>query len=226
MAYDNTGRAETARANRARVLAAALESFVTVGYAATTIKGVAQSAHVSQEYVYKGFGGKAGLLKAVYDTVLAGDDEPIPMAVREHSQAIARASSPAAAAEAWADMVVTVGDRIGPLLTAVAAAGSTDHTAAQLVDAMNGERLAGAQLLATHWAERGWLRPPAGPEWHARTLWILNSPQVKELAAAAGGDGVVDYRSWLVRMVASCVLISDEAAVGDDPEAADHVTRS
>lgn len=211
MPYDNTTRVEAARANRRRILAAAARSFVNVGYAATTIKSVAEACKMSQEYVYKSFGGKAGLLKAVYDTTLAGDDEPVPMALREHAQAISRAGTPQEAADAWAEMVLTVGERVGPLLQAVAAAGATDPAAQDLLCTMNEERLAGATMVAAHWADRGWLRSDATTEAHARTLWILNSPQVRDLFDTSS-QGVEGYRQWLVRMVECSVL----AASGSD----------
>ena len=60
---------------------AARETFIEHGYAATTIKTIAQRSGLSQESLYKTFGGKAGLLKAAYDTALAGDDQPVPMAI-------------------------------------------------------------------------------------------------------------------------------------------------
>jgi AcrR family transcriptional regulator len=60
------------------VLAAGRELLLARGYHGTTIRVVAERAGVSPELVYKGFGGKQGLMKAVYDTTLAGDDEPVP----------------------------------------------------------------------------------------------------------------------------------------------------
>jgi AcrR family transcriptional regulator len=36
-----------------------------------------QRAGVSAESIYKGFGSKAALAKAVFDLVIAGDDEPV-----------------------------------------------------------------------------------------------------------------------------------------------------
>ena len=41
-----------------------------------------REAGVSPESIYQGFGSKAGLAKAVFDTALAGDDEPVPIAER------------------------------------------------------------------------------------------------------------------------------------------------
>ena len=40
------------------------------------------------ETVYKSFGNKAGLLKAVFDVAVAGDDEPVPMVERDDIQRV------------------------------------------------------------------------------------------------------------------------------------------
>ena len=86
--YDATGRRERARQRRRDVVVAAQALFEADGFQATTISAVAQRAGVSAESVYKGFGTKAALAKAVFDFVIAGDDEPIPMAERPESRAI------------------------------------------------------------------------------------------------------------------------------------------
>ena len=43
------------------------------------IAAIAAHAGVSAESVYTGFGSKAALAKAVFDLVIAGDDEPVPV---------------------------------------------------------------------------------------------------------------------------------------------------
>ena len=93
--YDSTRRQEQARQNRARILDAARAHFLTDGYQGTTVSAVAVDAGVSVETVYKAFANKAGLLKAVFDVTLAGDDEPVPMMDREEIRRNAgRARSP------------------------------------------------------------------------------------------------------------------------------------
>lgn len=205
MTQERSYRTTAAEANRRKMIDAARECFIESGYTGTTIKAVAQRCGLSQESLYKTFGGKAGLLKAVYDTTLAGDDTPVPMAVREHGLAVRDAASPDQAAHAWADMVIALGDRIGPLLAAVNAAGATDTGAAQLLETMNQERLAGARMVADHWAGKGWLDPAREPHEHARTLWLLNSPEVRHLATQQQ-DSTEDYHQWLIHMVRTSVL--------------------
>ena len=50
---------------------------------------------MSVETVYKTFGNKAGLLKAVFDVAVAGDDEPVPMVERDDIQRVIAEPDPA-----------------------------------------------------------------------------------------------------------------------------------
>ena len=86
--YDASGRRAQARARRLAVVLAARDLFERDGYRPTTIAAIAAHAGVSAESVYKGFGTKAALAKAVFDLALAGDDEPVPVAERPAMQAV------------------------------------------------------------------------------------------------------------------------------------------
>ena len=78
-AYDNSKRTEAARLTRARILAAAREQFLVAGYHDTSMTTLARAAGVSPQTIYNTIGGKAEVLKAVYDVLLAGDDRPVAM---------------------------------------------------------------------------------------------------------------------------------------------------
>jgi AcrR family transcriptional regulator len=80
--YSSEVRAEQSRATRQRVLGAAQALFLRRGYAGATVEAIANRAGVSVQTVYNTVGGKAALFKAVYDTMLAGDDDPIPIIER------------------------------------------------------------------------------------------------------------------------------------------------
>src|SRR4051812_3522000 len=70
--YDASRRLEQARQVRETIIAAARAAFLEQGYAATTIAAIAERARVSVETVYKTFGGKPGLVRAIYERGLAG----------------------------------------------------------------------------------------------------------------------------------------------------------
>src|SRR5919199_6081715 len=70
--YDSTGRREQARRTRELLLDTAERQFLAAGYAATTLAAIAREAGVSVETVYKAFGGKSGLVRAIYERGLLG----------------------------------------------------------------------------------------------------------------------------------------------------------
>src|SRR4051794_21549702 len=86
--YDASGRQEQARQRRLGVVLAARALFERDGFRPTTIAAVAAEAGVSGESIYKSFGSKAALAKAVFDFVVAGDDEPVPVAQRPSARTV------------------------------------------------------------------------------------------------------------------------------------------
>src|ERR1051326_3882864 len=84
--YDASRRREQARARRLAIVLAARELVERGRFRLTTIAAIAKHAGVSAESVYKGFGTKAALAKAVFDLELAGADEPGPGAGRPAQQ--------------------------------------------------------------------------------------------------------------------------------------------
>ena len=85
--YSTVLRAEQTALTRRRILDASGRLLVERGYHGTTLNGVADAAEVSVQTVYNVVGGKAALLKAVYDVTLAGDDEPVPIIERPEFRA-------------------------------------------------------------------------------------------------------------------------------------------
>ena len=79
--YESTHRQDQARQTRLAVLAAARTLFVASGYGPTTLAASAQEAGVAVQTVYKIFGNKKTLLSELVDLTIAGDDEPIELAV-------------------------------------------------------------------------------------------------------------------------------------------------
>lgn len=86
--YDGSRRREQAGARRLAVVLAARELFEQDGFRATTLAAIAARADISVEGIYKTFGSKAALAKAVFDVVIAGDDEPLPVAARPEADAM------------------------------------------------------------------------------------------------------------------------------------------
>jgi AcrR family transcriptional regulator len=70
--YNSAGRQDAARRRRAAVVEAASRLFIREGFSRTTIARIAEDAGVSEETVYKAFGNKIALVRAIRDQALAG----------------------------------------------------------------------------------------------------------------------------------------------------------
>src|SRR5262250_1964913 len=86
--YQGTGRQARTRRTRAAVVEAARSLFVERGYAATTIEAISDRSDTPQPTVYRLFSSKLGILKALLDVSIAGDDEAIAMADRPQVRAL------------------------------------------------------------------------------------------------------------------------------------------
>jgi len=203
--YDNRQRQESARSTRARIIEVARTSFLARGFGGTTIRRVAEDADVSQETIYKSFGGKAGLLKAVYDVSLAGDDDDVPLAQRPEAIAVRDALTPAAAATAYAELAQSISRRIDPLLRVLRGAGDTDKALAEFTATTDTERHLGAQFYVEHWAAQGWLRDDITLGSAIDTVWALNSTQPRWLLLDHGWTEE-QYADWLAGLIRRAVF--------------------
>lgn len=136
--YHAPTRQAQARATRGRVLSAAYELFASEGFA-TTMRAVAERAGVSRATVELLFGTKAGLLGAVVDVGLAGDDEPVAILDRPWVAGLTTQPPPLflqSAGEAFASGAV----RVAPILTAIEEGAHHDAQLAELAARLRRQR--------------------------------------------------------------------------------------
>lgn len=202
-AYDATGRRAAAERNRAAVVDACRELLLRDGYRATTIKAIAAHAGVSAELVYKVFGAKKDVLKAVYDVAIAGDHEPVEMAARPELRQVLAAGSVTEKLERYARFVLGVHQRLGGLVTVLA---EPDPDVAEIVAALEAERLVGVGRFVEHLAERGMLSAGVDAGQAADAFWLLTSQSVFVRLTEGRGWPVERYRSWLATMLRANLL--------------------
>ena len=80
--YNSLVRDEGTNRTRRAILFAARQMILEDGYAGASLSRIAAAAGVARPTVTATFGSKPALLKALVGEALAGDDEPIPVAVR------------------------------------------------------------------------------------------------------------------------------------------------
>src|SRR5262244_2964454 len=82
-----TGQART-RLARGAVVQAARTLFLQRGYAGTTIEAISELSDVPPATVYRLFSSKRGILKALLDVSVAGDDDDVPVEERPFVRAL------------------------------------------------------------------------------------------------------------------------------------------
>jgi len=205
--YSTALRAEQTALTRRRILGAAHSLFLERGYLGTTLSAVAESAVVSVQTVYNVVGGKAVLLKAVYDVALAGDDEPVPMSGRPEFRAVVEARTGRECLAGYAALGRLLGERISPLvgmLFAQAAAGDADLAA--FVATIEGERAIGTRSVATLVAQRFGLRDGLDVDAAADVLWALTAPDLADRLVVRRGWGWDRFEQWLGPTMADALL--------------------
>src|SRR4249919_148035 len=86
--YDGKAPQARTRLARAAVVEAARTLFLDRGYAATTIEAISDLSDVPPATVYRLFSSKLGILKALLDVSIVGDDEAISLQDRPHARAL------------------------------------------------------------------------------------------------------------------------------------------
>jgi AcrR family transcriptional regulator len=201
--YDATARRESAARNRAAVLAACRELLFRHGYHRMTVRSVAEQAGVSPETIYKTFGGKPGLMKALWDVTLAGDDEPVAIADRPQMREVLSAGEPAEKLRRWAGFVRGANQRLAPLYGLLAQAGPE---VTQLLATTQEERLTGVRAFVTHLADSGLLAGGRDPAAAADACWALTGPRLFLDLTAGRGWLPGQYEDWLTRMLTANLL--------------------
>lgn len=202
--YDATGRQEQARRTRAAVLTVARELFLTGGYSATSMATVAEAARVSTQLLYKTFGNKAGLVKALFDVAIAGDDEPVRMVDRESLTRVREEPDPYAKLRLYGAFVADTAPRHVPIQLLVRAAADADSEAGSLWRNLSQERLQGMAMFARALAPS--LRPDVTVD-HARDLlWAHNSPELWDLLVLQRGWSPAQFGDHLAETLIAALL--------------------
>ncbi|HVU71820.1 MAG TPA: helix-turn-helix domain-containing protein [Mycobacteriales bacterium] len=156
--YTSSLRADQARATRRAIIAAATELFVRDGYGPTTVDAIAAAAGVSRKTVFTSVGGKLECLKLGIDWAVAGDDEDVPLMMRDRIRAQMQVPDARAILRDYADMMCDTLSRSARLTQALYDAAGLDPSIRALRDAFEQQRVLGMTNLAQHLDLRGALR--------------------------------------------------------------------
>ena len=205
---DDRTRAPQARTRLARraVLDAAGVLFLERGYGATTIEAISGAAGIPQATIYRLFSSKQGILKALLDRSVAGDDEPVPVADRSHVRALLNSPDPREAVAGLAAVSVDINTRTAPIYRILVSAADSDPEAAALLDQLTQQRQEGQGRVATALGRAKALRPGMRARDAADVIHALASPELYRLLVVDRAWSAERYERWLAETLANQLL--------------------
>jgi AcrR family transcriptional regulator len=203
--YNATARRERAQQRRRDIVVAAQQLFEDDGFQATTISAVARRAGVSAESIYKGFGTKAALAKAVFDFVIAGDDEPVPMVQRPETLAIQREPDARRKILMYVAGLVVRQQRSARVQILIRDGRHGDEALRATWQTLLDERLTGMTAFGRHLLETGDLRPGITLEEVADLLWTYISVELYELLVLLRGWTPERYGEHLAAAITAAI---------------------
>jgi AcrR family transcriptional regulator len=197
--YDSRRRREQAAQTRRDIEAAADKLFRERGYVGTSMPAIAAETGVVVETIYRAFGSKAGLFKAVIESALAGGSKraEAPPEERPAIRAVIEETDPRRKLELYAATQPGVHGRSGPLYRVLVGAAEGDPELREVLDGLEARRLHGLAAFAGQLAESRALRSDLSVEQARDIIWTLCSPAVHHLLVSARGWTSETYQHWL-----------------------------
>ncbi len=203
--YDATERRARAERKRKQVLDVARDLFLAEGYGPTTVAAVARRAGVSAETVYKAFGGKSGLVRAIHDLSLLGQG---PDPAEQRSDLLqAEEADAMTLLQQFGAFVTEVAPLVVPVLLLIrdaAASGEKDMAALLAeVEAARYERMVrNANILVG----RGLLAPGLAAAHAADVMWTYTAPGLYENLVIKRGWMQGEYGRFIGHALAAALL--------------------
>jgi AcrR family transcriptional regulator len=200
-----SGQART-RLARGAVVRAARDLFLECGYAATTMEAISAASDVPAATVYRLFSSKLGILKALLDVSIAGDDQGEALPDRANARALFAEADPARQLSGFAEICRQINTRSAPVYRILISAASADHEAATLLAEYTRQREQGQGQIARSLAHSGALRPELAERDAADIIHALMSPEIYRLLVDERAWSPERYEQWLQHILADQLL--------------------
>lgn len=185
------------RLARSAVVEAARALFVERGYATTTIGAISELSDVPSATVYRLFTSKLGILTALLDVSIVGDDDPVALQDRPDAKALFAEADPENQLAGFAAIARQINVRAAPVYGALVGAAASDPEAAELLAEYTRRRQNGQGQIARSLARSGALRQELKERDAADVIHALMSPEVFRLLVSDRGWSPDRYEQWL-----------------------------
>jgi AcrR family transcriptional regulator len=204
--YDSPRRREQAAETRRRILEGAGALFEERGYAATTIAAIAEEAGVALKTVYVVFEKKSGVLRALWNLSLRGDEADAPVAERAWYQEVLDEPDPGRQLDLNARNSRVVKLRIANVMEVIRAGASVDPDIEALWGRIQEEFHANQRAIVVKLAEKKALARGLDVDRAADILWALNHPSVWQLLVVERGWAPEEYERWFAETARTQLL--------------------
>lgn len=204
--YESSLRKQQASQTRMRILDAAQRLFAQRGYAASTIEAVAADAGVAVDTVYAAFRSKRGVLQALLNLRVGGDEAELDLLARAGPQAVHREPRQRAQLAAFVADVSAILERARPVDDIIRGAAAVDADIAALRGETQAYRYRNIRELVSWLAARGPLRAGLNEDDAAAIVWAMASPEVHGLLRAGRGWSAERYAAWLKESLTRILL--------------------
>jgi AcrR family transcriptional regulator len=184
------------------VVDAARALFLARGYQATTIDAISERSDVPPATVYRLFSSKLGILKALLDASIAGDDESISLPERPEVAALLAEQDTARLLAGFAAVTVAINVRSSDVYRILSSASGSDPAAGALLAEYQRARGDGQRRIARALARARALRPGLRERDAADLIHALMSPELYRLLVVDRGWSPGRYEEWLGRTLA------------------------
>jgi len=202
--YDSSGRQAQALRNRTAILDSAERQFLETGYAATTLAAIAKGAGVSVETIYKVFGGKSGLVRAIYERGLTGQGQ-VPAFTRSDKMR-ERETDPAEIMRNWGILAAEVAALGMPIRQLIRSSAATDPEMSSLLESSDNDRLERARHHADFLADHGYLREGISLDQATDVLWTCTSVEIYELLVLKRGWSLPQFAEFIADFMITGLL--------------------
>ena len=195
------GQARTRLARRA-VVDAARTLFLDRGYQATTIDAISDHSDVPAATVYRLFSSKLGILKALLDVSIAGDDRALSLPERPQVATLLAEPDPEKLLAGFASFTVAINARTSDVYRILSSASGSDPAAAVLLAGYQQQRADGQGRIARSLARARVLRTGLRERDAADIIHALMSPELYRLLVIDRGWPLERYEQWLASTLA------------------------
>jgi AcrR family transcriptional regulator len=194
--YHSPRRQQQAAATRQAILEAAQRLFERRGYPATTMEQVAAEAGVALKTVYLAFATKSGLLRALWDLRLKGDQAEAAVAERPWYREVVEEPDPERQLRGNARNARLVKERIAGVLKILRSAAPVDPDAEALWRLIQTDFYDNQRVIVESLQARQALRPGLDVAGASDILWTLNHPDVWLLLVGERGWTPERWERW------------------------------